>query len=526
MARCLLIADAVRDSTEVLGNAVLIDGDRIAGVGTVDRLRASGMAEVHYPGATIVPGLRDAHLHPVGYAASLNRPILKEARDFSEIADIVAAAARTQTPGSAVVAMRLDDETLTEGRLPDRHLLDTILPDRPALLVRYCGHVAVANSRALELAGIGEGAADPPRGSMDRDRDGHLTGVLRETAIEPVSVALGSLAPAVTVDDLASATTALASVGLTGVGAMIDLEEGCWAGAGSELDLVIEAAPRIPIDLEVFVIADTPARLERAAERLASAGGRVRFAGVKMFSDGSLGGHTAAMHQGFTDRPDARGTDRLVRPWADEIARASLRIGGRVAIHAIGDRANRGVLDLMKALIDEGADPGRLRVEHASVLDESDISRFGRLGVTASVQPAFIASETGWLERRVGPERLRRTYPFLSLAGAGTPLAGGSDCPVEPPHPLWGIAAARDRCGLVPEEALSAGQAMDLFTSGAAMAIGQQGALATGSTATLTVLAGDPYAGEPETLRNMGVAATWVAGHRVQVPAGLTAWKG
>ena len=106
----------------------------------------------------------------------------------------------------------------------------------------------------------------------------------------------------------------------------------------------------------------------------------------------------------------------------------------------------------------------KLRIEHASVLTAPDIARFGRLGVTASVQPAFIASETTWLEKRVGPERLRRTYPFRSLLTAGAPLAGGSDCPVEPPHPLWGMAAARDRCGLVPEEGLSADQALALFT--------------------------------------------------------------
>ncbi|NIU21562.1 MAG: amidohydrolase family protein, partial [Actinobacteria bacterium] len=110
-----------------------------------------------------------------------------------------------------------------------------------------------------------------------------------------------------------------------------------------------------------------------------------------------------------------------------------------MAIHAIGDRANGGVLDLMERLIGDGADPALMRVEHASVLTSDDIERFGRLGITASVQPAFIASETTWLEKRMGPERLQRTYPFRSLLDAGAPLAGGSDCPVEPPHPLLGM---------------------------------------------------------------------------------------
>lgn len=526
MPRRLLTADSVRDSGGLLGDAVLIAEGRIAAVGDADRLRSPGIAEERYDGATIVPGLRDAHLHPVGYAASLSRPILKEARDFGDLADIVATAARTQTPGSAVVALRLDDETLAEGRLPDRRMLDAVLPDRPALLVRYCGHVAVANTRALVLAGVDEDAPDPPGGSMDRTEDGRLTGVLRETAVEPVSSALRSLAPEVTADDLVGATTALAAVGLTGVGAMLDLEAGCWAGAGSELDLLLEAAHRIRIDMEVFVIADTPAALYRAADRLAGAGSRVRFAGVKMFSDGSLGGHTAAMHDGYADQPDARGTDRLDPDWAEEMARAALAIGGRVAVHAIGDRANGRAIDLMERLISGGADPATLRIEHASVLTRGDIERFGRSGITASVQPAFIASETSWLEKRVGAERLRRTYPFRSLASAGAPLAGGSDSPVEPPHPLLGLAAARDRCGLVPEEGLDPAAALALFTAGAARAIGADASLAPGSSASLTVLSGDPMTSDPDRVRRTKVVATWVDGERVHIPDGITTWRG
>jgi hypothetical protein len=526
MTRRLLTADSVRDSDGVLGDGVLIEDGRTVAVGDADRLRSPDIAEERYPGDTIVPGLRDAHLHPVGYAASMSRPILKAARDFGDVADIIATAARAQSPGSAVVALRLDDETLAEGRLPDRRMLDAVLPDRPALLVRYCGHVAVANTQALVLAGIAEDAPDPPRGSMDRTEEGGLTGVLRETAIDPVSSALRSLAPEVTVDDLVGATTALAAVGLTGVGAMLDLEAGCWAGAGSELDLILEAAHRIPIYMEAFVIADTPAALHQAADRLAEAGGRVRFAGVKMFSDGSLGGHTAAMYDGYADQPDQRGTDRLDPDWAEEVARAALAIGGRVAVHAIGDRANGRAIDLMERLISNGADPALLRIEHASVLTPGDIDRFGRLGVTASVQPAFLASETSWLEKRVGAERLRRTYPFRSLASAGAPLAGGSDSPVEPPHPLQGLAAARDRCGLVPEEGLDAAAALALFTAGAARAIGEDASLAPGSAASLTVLSGDPVTSDPDRVRHMKIVATWVDGEPVQIPDGITTWRG
>jgi len=526
MIRSLHVADQVSGTGVVAGDAVLVEGGRIVAVGEASRLRSPGIEEHQYPGATILPGLVDAHLHPVGYAASLARPILKGAGDFDDLADILAEAARSQARGSAVVALRLDDESLLEGRLPDRSFLDRVVPDRPVLAVRYCGHIAVANSRALELAGIGVGTLDPPGGSIDRDDEGMPTGVLRETAVDPVSAALQDLAPEVTPDDLSTASRALAAVGLTRVGAVIDLEAGCFAGAGSEFDLLLAAAPGISIGMEVFVVAETPEGLHESADRLADAGGGLRFAGLKMYSDGSIGGHTAAMHQGFSDHPGERGTDRLDPRWAADMAGTALAMGSRVAVHAIGDRANENVLDLMESLIRSGADPSLLRVEHASVLAEADITRFGSLGITASVQPAFIASETGWLEKRLGRDRLTRTYPFRSLAEAGAPLAGGSDSPVEPPHPLWGMATARDRCGLVPEESLDGAAALAMFTSGAAAAIGRTGVLEPGAEANLTIVSVDPVEATPGDLRQAEVVATWVGGHPVEIPKEITTWKG
>ncbi|MFH1104790.1 MAG: amidohydrolase family protein, partial [Actinomycetota bacterium] len=168
MIRRLLVADRVRDASSVQGDAILIEGTRIVAVGRAADFAQAGLREDRHPGATIVPGLRDAHLHPVGYAAALERPSLKNAGDFAAIVEIVAAAAAAQPPDTAVTALRLDDEALAEGRLPDRDLLDRVVPDRPVLLVRYCGHVSVANSAALAIAGIDERTLDPPGGSMDR----------------------------------------------------------------------------------------------------------------------------------------------------------------------------------------------------------------------------------------------------------------------------------------------------------------------------------------------------------------------
>jgi predicted amidohydrolase YtcJ len=476
-------------------------------------------ADTHLDGY-VVPGLVDAHLHPIGYTASLHRPSLKRAADFEEIAGILAAAAANQPSGTAVTGLRLDDESLAEGRLPNRHLLDRAVPDRPALVVRYCGHVSIANTRALEIAGIGPGTPDPPGGTIDRDETGSPTGVLRETAADTVSRSIRSLAPPVERSQIVTATRALASLGLTSVGAIVDVRQGCWAGRGSELGALVEAAEEIPIRVRALVIANTPAELTAAAGRLADAGPRVSFLGLKIFSDGSLGGHTAAMHDPYADRPDRRGTDRLDPRWAAQMIRAAVGLGGRTAVHAIGDAANAAVLDLMEGLIEEGIDPELLRVEHASVLTEGDVERFGRLGITAVVQPAFLASEHGWLESRLGPDRLRRTYAFRSLLEAGAPLAGSSDSPVEPPHPLWGMAAARDRCGIVPEEGLTAEQALSLFTDGARRAVGE-----TADSGDVVLLDRDPVSSSPDDLRRARVLATFVEGERVAVPPGVLTWQ-
>ncbi len=525
MTRQLLIAGSVRTPDRILGDAVLVEGTRIAAIGSADDLRSPSTVEVRYSGATIVAGLRDAHMHPVGYTAALQRPSLKTAADFTEICDILADALRRQAPGTAITALRLDDESLAELRLPDRHLLDAVTTDRPILLMRYCGHIAVANTAALDLAGIDRTTRNPAGGVIDHDDRGDPTGVLRETAFEPVTAALRSLSPPITSDHISAALTALATTGLTGVGAMAAIDSGLWGGASSELDVLLEAVARSPITLNVMVIARTPESLRSAADRIARAGARATFVGVKMFSDGSLGGHTAAMHQPFADRPGEIGTDRLDPLWAEEMAQAALDLGGRVAVHAIGDRANGGVLDLMERLIDQGTDSSRLRIEHASVLTETDIGRFGRSGITASVQPAFIASETEWLEKRVGPERILRTYPFRSLSNTGAPLAGGSDSPVEPPHPLLGMATARDRLGLVPTEGLTASEALHLFTAGAAAAIDEEADLAVGSTANLTVLDTDPVAAAPDELRRAEVIATWIDGAEVSVSGNTEAWQ-
>jgi predicted amidohydrolase YtcJ len=510
VARTLVVARAVRDIGGLRGDAVLIDEGQIVSVGMADRLRLPGLAERSFPGV-IVPGLRDAHLHPVGLAVARSRLSLQGVPDFEALARLLRETAAASPPGTPLIALHLDDEGLAERRIPDRHFLDGAAPGHPVLLLRYCGHVAAANTAALDAAGVGPATPDPPGGWFDRDLQGHPNGVLREKAMAVVTRILARLTPPLAAADLVAAVTGLASVGITGVGAIVSIDEGLWGGNSPELDLVIEAAPHFPFPMRVLVVAHHPAELEAAVRRLDEAGPNATFLGLKMFADGSLGGRTAALREPYADSPGVCGTFLLDPTWAAEMIAAARDLNGSVAIHAIGDAAVGRVLDIMEEAVRAGADPTRLRMEHASVISPADLTRFAGLGVTASVQPAFLASETSWLVKRLGPGRLTSTYPFRSLIEAGVPLAGGSDCPVEPPNPLWGMAAARDRCGIAPEQALTASEALALFTTGAAQAIGEVARLEPGLPATLTILDIDPVEATPDQLRKAAVLATLVA---------------
>jgi predicted amidohydrolase YtcJ len=473
-----------------------------------------------------VPGLRDAHFHPVTYAASLTVPSLKSARDFPDIADRLTEAAATAPPGHPVSAIRLDDESLAEGRLPTRHDLDEMMDSRPLIIHRYCGHIAIANSAALRLAGVTAATPDPLGGTLDRGPDGEPTGVLREMAIELVSLPLAHEAgPAVTDDQVVDAMYALASVGLTSIAGIVGCGDGPWADLGDQFSQMLRVADRLPINVRLLVIGTTADELRRAARQVDELGSpRLSFLGVKIFGDGSLGGHTAAMHEPFSDA-DTTGQLRFDPIHSRPLAETALELGGIVAIHAIGDRANAEVLAFYRELIGAGADPSRLRIEHASVLGAAEIDAFAELGVVASVQPAFMASETEWLEKRIGPERLDSAYPLRTLRDRGVPLAGGSDCPVEPPHPLWGMATARDRCGIVPEEGLDAAEALDLFTRDAARSLLEPEPLAPGSPADFVVLDVDPLTASPDELRDAEVLATYVDGRRIDTASVDRVWR-
>ncbi|MDH3306627.1 MAG: amidohydrolase [Acidimicrobiia bacterium] len=519
----LVVADRVRTAAGILGDAVLVRSGTVQAVGWADALRRPGLAEERYRGAVLVPGLGDAHFHPMGYGAALSRLNLGGAADLDEVFVRLRSSAGSTSPGQPLIGTRLDDEALAEKRLPLRHEIDSVAADRPVLLYRYCGHVAVANTAAFEAAGIGPSVVDPVGGHFGRDDSGGLTGLLQETAVSLVGDVLGGRVGGLKPAEVLAALHRLVALGMTRICAIVATGSELFCGVGNELDLLIDIASDLPLHVSALVVARDPDDLEQAARRMERAGRRLQFLGMKDFTDGSLGGRTAALGLPYSDDPTTTGTLRFDHERLYPLARRSLQLGGSVALHAIGDVAVGRVLDLYGILAETGVDPDRLRIEHASVTTDADIARMADLGVTASVQPAFLASEGGWLRSRLG-DRVEQTYRFRTMESAGVPMAGGSDCPVEPPSPLWGMAAARHRGGLVPSESLEPDSALALFTDGVATAVREPSPLSAGSRADFTLLDIDPVDVDPVTLRNASVIGVWIDGEPQDLDLEAPSW--
>lgn len=520
MSAHLFSAESARTADGIVGNAVLVRDGMVIAVGSRSDLLGSA-DETVYQGGFILPGMRDAHLHPVAYAAALRGTTLATASDFADINNRIRASAAAAKGGTAVSGMRLNEETLAERRLPTRTTLDRGVSDRPVLIHRYCGHVAIANSKALAVAGIDANTPDPVGGAIDRAEDGSPTGILRETAIELVAERLGD-DDAVRPNELLDALDRLAAAGITSIGAILRTGAGAWASLGNELETAIAIADRMPIKVGCYIIEESPAQVATTKATVDAVPGRLRWLGIKRFGDGSFGGHTAAMHDPFVDVATT-GTMRL----ADvdrAISEASLALGGGAAIHAIGDAACAAVIDMFEELIAAGADPGKLRIEHASVLTAADMGRLGSSGAIAVVQPPFLGSEAEWLGNRLGTERLDRTYAFATLEAAGVTLAGSSDSPVEAPDPWAGMALARDRAGMVPGQSLSADRALAMYTTGAALALGEPVPLAIGGPADFIVVDRDPVAVTPDEVKETEVLATYVDGIEVRVDRDRPLW--
>ncbi len=415
-------------------------------------------------GRTVIPGLIDHHIHFTAYAASLARVNLDGARSIEEAVERVAARVRSAKPGEWIRGLGWNHRDWRVPEFPTKAPLDAIAPNNPMVLDRKDGHSAWVNSAALRFANITRDTPDPAGGKIDRDANGEPTGVLRENAIQLLGGYVGFKAGNLSENDLLNAIRAAHKLGLVG----IDNVEGA-----DSLQLFQRLRAQDQLAFRVTHMIPS-GNLERAID-LGLRGGWgdewLKLGGVKIFADGSLGSQTAWMLEPFEGHPDNFGIPTTPIAEIEKLARAAAHAGMMVCTHAIGDRANREVLNVYEKLRREGF-TNPLRIEHAQHLHPDEVARFAALNVIASMQPIHCTSDYPMTDALVGA-RGRYAYAFKSLLNAGARLAFGSDCPVETLDPWVGIHAAvtRERAngeprgGWYPEEKLAVAETLHAYSN-------------------------------------------------------------
>jgi predicted amidohydrolase YtcJ len=486
---------------------------------------------VDLAGRFAMPGFIDSHVHFVDGSFQLLQIDLKLTPNESEFVRMIGEKAKTLPHGRWIQGGGWDEEAWPDAKLPARWMIDPVTPDNPVFISRYDGHAALANSIALKLAGVTRDTPDPVGGVIVKDpRTREPTGVLKDAAESLVD----RVVPNPTEDEFAEAVkTGLAEARRVGVTSVQDIAstntpDGDFTG---EVRLLRRAENEGWLTCRFYEI--TPiAEWRKIAEAGVGHGmgsDWLQLGAVKGFADGSLGSRTAWFSEPYTDDPGNHG---IPLPMMSPPARMEAAVHGanaagiQVAVHAIGDRAIREMLDIYTR--EGGADPRsrRFRIEHAQHMRSQDFTRFGELGIVASMQPYHAIDDGRWAEKRIGYERARYSYAWRSMLDAGAPLAFGTDWPVAPLNPLLGIYAAVTRAtldgkhpeGWFPEQHLSLDEALRAYTQGsayAAFAEEEKGTLAPGKLADVVVLSDDLFKIAPEKIRDAKVVMTIVGGRVV-----------
>jgi predicted amidohydrolase YtcJ len=483
--------------------------------------RCGGTQELDLAGGCVLPGFTDSHIHFLAFGLNLEHVELTGAASLQVVQERVGAAARAAAPGEWVLGWGWDHSIWPEPRFPDRAALDQVAPAVPVALRRKDGHLTWANTAALRAAGITAGAADPSGGWIGRDARGEPDGLLFETAQDLVQRAMPPVTPAQAERAALRAQSALHRLGVTGV----HVPEGSGPFAALQ---ALDAAGTLRLRTLMLLTYDGLGAALSTGLRTGFGSPFLRVGQVKVFADGSLGSETAAMLEPFQNSQSAENRGILILP-PDEVRDAvqrAARGGLACAIHAIGDLANRVVLDAFEATQQSWRPAGlRQRIEHVQVLHPDDLPRLAQLGVIASMQPIHATQDMDLVDRLWG-NRGRYAYAFRSLLASGATLAFGSDAPVETPDPLAGLHAAvtrrradgRPAHGWYPEERLSVEDALRAYTQGAAYAAGQEeiaGRLAPGCLADFVVLDHDITGGPAESILDTRVRHTVVNGEVV-----------
>ncbi len=532
-------------------SALAISGERILAVGDgLHDLLAPGGEVLDLGGRCVLPGLADSHIHFTWYALGLHTLDLTRAATLGEMLALVAERAREMPSGEqcrevASVSVRRrspfaglrspkvsrprprwilgrgwNQELWPGRRFPTAADLDSVAPAHPVALTAKSGHALVANSLVLQLAGITAETPNPPGGRIGRDAEGHPDGMLFEdSAMELVTDLIPPPEPGETDSVLQEAFPGAWRVGLT---AIHDMDGPPAFAAYQRLHVQGEFGLRVvkylPVDM-----------LDCALQISLRAGlgdDWLRVGGIKVFADGALGPRTAAMLAPYEGEPENVGVLSMDEDALRELARRAVAGGLPLAVHAIGDRANRLVLEVLADVGTAGTGGLRHRIEHVQLLHPDDLPRLAMLGVVASMQPVHATQDYEMADRYWG-DRCAASYAWRSLLEAGTVLAFGSDCPVEDLNPFLGIHAAVTRRradgspgpeGWYPQQRLTVEEAVRAYTLGAAYAAGLEdrlGSLAPGKLADLVVLDRDIFTCDPMAIAETRVVATMIGGRFV-----------
>ena len=473
-------------------------------------------------GRTVVPGFIDAHGHVMGLGMGLMVLDLSDTNSLEEALAKIAAYAEANPQRSWIIGRGWNQEKWGLGRFPTAADLDAVVGDRPVWLERVDGHAGWANTRAFELAGVNADSVDPSGGRIERvSGSKNPAGVLVDAAMPLVA----DRVPAWRADErdvaLGRAQDLLVSQGVTAIADLGTSTEDwmTFRRAGDDGRLVVRIMAYATSVPEMVLIGGTGPTRWLYDDRL-------RLNGVKLYLDGALGSRGALLLEDYADAPGQQGLPLMNGTDLRNLMSRAAMDGYQVAVHAIGDAANREALDTVEELGLTYKGERRWRIEHAQIVSPADIPRFGELGVIASVQPVHQTSDRTMAEARLDPARLDGAYAWRSLMQAGAPLAFGSDVPVEFPDPLEGMAVAISRedangqppGGWYPGETVTAPQALAAYTAGAAWAgfgDGRFGRLVVGERADFVVLSADPLTALPAEIRQIEVLETWIGGRKV-----------
>jgi len=519
------------DTQQPQAEAIAIVGDRIAAVGSEAEIRRWVGPQTRIMdagGKSVLPGFIDAHVHFSTGGFEIGGVQLRDAATPEEFARRIGEHAKELPKGEWIQGGTWDHELWGGAPLPHHSWIDPLTPENPVFVSRYDGHMALANRVALALAGITRDTPTPAGGTIVKDENGEPTGLLKDAAMQLVTRVI----PAPTEEQLTRAIrAALAEARRFGVTGIHDISD------ANDLRVYQKLAAQGELTARFYCL--LPIRnwqsLERAGIRRGFGNDWIRIGALKAFADGSLGSTTALFYEPYDDAPDTAGLPGpMMFPEGNmlKMAVGADRAGLQLCIHAIGDKANRLILDIYEEVAkqNDGAAPPRrarrFRIEHAQHIRPGDFAKFAEFAVVASMQPYHAIDDGRWAEKRIGHQRSKTTYAFRTFLDHHVKLAFGSDWTVAPLDPLQGIYAAVTRQtldgknpgGWFPEQKITLAEAIEAYTLGSAyaeFAENEKGSITPGKLADVVILDADLFSIAPEKISDANVRATIVGGRVV-----------